>query len=591
MKQGSQYGSRPSNQRVMIGLCLASAPAWAMLISGCTHSAETDTKINDLVRQRSELIDGGSLNPRRNLGEPEDYRRPGQAAKVPPTTNPPAEGLRFDPARDDRDVAKRLDVYAAKPEAGSEAERQTLQLTLEDALRIAQQSAQEFLNAEEEYILAAIRLLMERHAWGPRLFNDTSVTLDGQGTAGSFQSAVNVVNDLRVTQRLPYGGSVEAGWVWRATEQLREQATGRYRQSSDLVLSGNVPLLRGAGLVAQESLIQAERNLVYSARGFETFRRQFLVEIADNYFRLLQIQAQVRNQEQQIANLQRLETVTAALVEAGRKREFEKNQTAARLRQGIASLGSLREQYLLAVDRFKVRLGIPVDRPVEIAALQLNIPEPEISLEEAARRALEFRLDLQNQRDQLDDARRGVANARNNLLPDLDFTGRVDVPTDPTRRRGGVGFDGGWTSYSAGVTFGLPLDREIERLQVRQSIINTQQRQRSYEQFRDNVVIGVRSAVRSIDLARFRLELAEEQVRLNQRRQEEIELNEAAVSQQDIITANDDLLRAQNDRDQALTDLRNAVLTYLRDSGQLRVKRDGTFERLPGMDAAPAGQG
>lgn len=125
----------------------------------------------------------------------------------------------------------------------------------------SQLTGREYLASEEQYIFAAICLLTEQHRWSPRLFNDTSAIVSGSGNQGNFQHALDIINTLRVTQRLPFGGDVEARWVTSSVQQLREQVSDRYRQSGEIALSANVPLLRGAGLIAQEDIIQAEREL------------------------------------------------------------------------------------------------------------------------------------------------------------------------------------------------------------------------------------------------------------------------------------------------------------------------------------------
>ncbi len=480
-----------------------------------------------------------------------------------------------------------------RPAEPPRAREPFLSLDLEGTFRLAQRSAREFKTSEEEYVLAAIRLLIERHRWGPRLFNDTSVVASGNGTDGSYQSAVDLINELRVTQRLPAGGELEARWVWNATEHLREQATGRYRQSSAIVLNGNIPLLRGAGDVAQEDLIQAERDLVYQSRTFERSRRILLVSIASDYFDLVQTRSQIANQVQQIESLREFERQTQALVDAGRKAQFDLNDARNRVLSGVASLANLREQYILQLDRFRVRLGLSLDSMVDVQPITLELPEPDTTIAAATRAALEYRLDLQNQRDQVSDARRAVGNARNNLLPNLDLNGNVNIPTDPDAREGGAAFDPEDLSYTAGVTFGLPLDREIERLQVRQSIIRYEQTQRLYERFRDEVVVAVRAALRGIDLARFQLQLAEQQVKITEQRREEQLLKSDELDTRKRLEAEEDLLTARNNRDKAKTDLRVAILNYLLASDQLRVARDGTFQPLAGMfkpgDGARAG--
>lgn len=456
-------------------------------------------------------------------------------------------------------------------------------LDLSDTFRVAQTSARELRSAEDEYLLTAIRLLIERHLWGPRFFNDTSATIAGFGDEGSFQHAASIVNTLRATQRLPYGGEVEAAWVVRATEQLREQATGRYTQSSELVLRGNIPLLRGAGQVAREDLIQAERELVYQARTFERFRRSFLVSIAGDYFDLVQSAAGIENQVVQIESLRRLEASTKARVEAGRLDAFQTGIATSRVLAGEARLRGQREVYTLQLDRFKVRLGYPPEKPIDLGEIDLTVPEPDISLDEATAIALSLRLDLQNQRDRVGDAWRAVDNRKNDLLPDLDLTGSVGLPTDSDERVGSLSHDPDELTYSAGLLLSLPLDREAERLNLRSASVRLAQSRREYDRSRDNVIVNVRSALRNIDVARFQLDLAEQQVKINERRVEGQTLKKDQLDPQVLVDTANELLDAQNNRDQARTDLRKAILNYLLESDQLRVARDGSFEPLPGM--------
>lgn len=567
-----------------------------VLLAGCTGGMnQIDRQVERLTGVSSQRLGADALSPRANLDDPGRGDRPAQLNKFPATRNPAAADLRFAPAAESRDVNARLQAFVrrsigevrADAEPGEEfavfEEPGAIGLALADSLQAAQRGAREYLNEEEEYLLAAIRLLTERHRWGPRLFNDTGLTFAGDGNNGDFDHALRVVNTLRATQRLPSGGEIEARWVFNATEQLRDRVTDRYEQSNRLALDATIPLLRGAGPAARDDLIQAERDLVYAARDFERFRREFMVSIANDYFRLVQLQNQIRNQMRQLRSLRLLEESTGARVGAGRLPEFERNLASNRVLSAQASLASLGEQYVLAVDRFKVRLGMSPDARVSILPLRFEVPEPDVTLDEAPSSALEYRLDLQNQRDRLTDARRRLNNRRNQLLPDLNVRGGVGVPTDRDDPGAGLDFEFEDLDYSAAFTLSLPLDRQIERLGLKSSIVQLQQAGRSFELARDNVVIDVRSAVRNIELARFRLQLAERQVEINSRRLEEQRLKIDQVDLQRIMDSENDLLDSENQRDQARTDLRNAVLNYLLRSDQLRVARDGTFLPLPGM--------
>lgn len=554
----------------------------SLILYGCSPGLQRiDERTHQMLRESAERLAGNATHPELSYPLPDGLDDPELRNKRPASTNPSAGDLEFSTADEARDVKTRLEGLQDQDLIPAEPQK----LDLPEIFKQSQLTAREHLNAQEDYTLTAIRLLIEQHLFSPRLFNDTTLSYSNTQVDGAnTDNVLSIMNELGVRQRLPFGGEVAARWVWLASEDLRSRVTGQYEQSSAIVLDGNVPLLRGAGDVAQESLIQARRNLVYAARSFEDFRRTFLVSIARDYFNLLLQQDGIDSQERQLESLRSLEQRQREWNEAGLLPEFEVNLARNNVLNAEANLANARESYILAVDRFKVRLGIPPEVKVEILPFELPIPEPDTSLDEATQLALAYRLDLQNQRDQLDDAARSVRNAKNDLLPDLNLAGSVRFPTDADEREGGAVYEPDDTQFNASVTFGLPLDREIERLQLRSAIIGLQRSQRDYEQFRDNLVLDVRARVREIERARFNLTLAEERVKITERRAEEQKIKEDEVDTQSLVDTANDLLQAEQARDQARTDVRNAVLDYLLATGQLRVQRDGRFDPLPGMN-------
>jgi outer membrane protein TolC len=572
-------------QRTVISFVALAGAAALLAASGCTSGLEgIDRRTDALLRESTDRLNGGAIAPQRTWAEPGDLNDPSILSKNPPSNNPAADELSFEVADEARDVAAKLQAQQDEESAIADA----IELDLPGALRQSHLTAREYLSAEEDYILAGIRLLIEQHRWDPRLFNTTTFDIAGGWDDGRPESALRIVNELAARKQLPFGGEVAARWIWEASEDLRSNATGRYRQSSRIVLDGTVPLLRGAGYAAQESLIQSERNLVYAARDFENFRRDLFVSIAGDYFALLQQLDGIVSQEQQLASFEALEARQRAWYEADKIPEIDVNLAANNTLDARANLANRRETYVLALDRFKVRLGIPVRQPVVIKPFELTIPEPDISMNAATELALAFRLDLQNRRDQLDDSKRQVRIAQNNLLPELDLAAGVAFPTDDDAREGGLVYELDDVQYNAGLTFGLPLDREIERLQLRSSMIALQTAERNFDRFRDELILDVRARVREIERARFNLVLAEQRVEITKRRAEEQEIRADEVDTQARVDTANDLLSAQQARDQARTDLRNSVLDYLVATGQMRVNRDGSLNPIPGMIAQPA---
>jgi outer membrane protein TolC len=392
---------------------------------------------------------------------------------------------------------------------------------------------------------------------------------------------------------LPFGGEVEARWITAATHQLVDIVGERTQRSSDLILSANIPLLRDAGLIAQEEIIQAERELVYAARSFERFRREFLVDIARDYFDLVAGQDNIDNQEQRLRSVIALKEQREALVEAGRRAAFEVRNVEQNVSRSQATLSNSQDQFQLAKDRFKVRLGLPIDVDLNILPVTIILPEPSVGVSEAASIALRYRLDYQNTVDRIGDFKRGVENAKNQLLPDLDINATAAFGNeDDGNIKGDLApaYDLNDTDYALGITFGLPLDREIERLGLRQATIQLGRAERNLSQTRDLLIVDARAAVREIERARFALELQELAIKTNELRLYQLELDADQIDAQVKLDAENELLQSRNDRDAALRDLRVAILNYLLVTGQMRVNPDGTFQPLQGMivrEAAP----
>ncbi len=552
-------------------------------LAGCGSAMDRiDRRTTELLIGTSERLGPDALPPQMwaqgALPEERPSGDPYQTGDLP-TQNPAAGELEYARADESQDVIARLERYARPPDDPAT-------LDLVGALRFAMRHGREYRFAEEDYVSAGLQLLAERHLWGPRLFDDLSTEVISAGDGGLYDTSLLLVNDLRVTQRLPWGGQVSARLLAAATENLHRRVAGENVQTAELILSGDVPLLRGAGMAAREELIQLERDVVYAARDFENFRRQYLFDIAADYLQLVVLQLAIVNAERRVEQLEQFESRERALVDSGRVEPFQAALAAQDTLFARDELNGQLETYRLAIDRFKIRIGMDESQALVITPDTPDLPVPDVDLDEAVRAALAYRLDLQNRRDQVDDSRRRVAVARNDLLADLNLAGSIAIPTDGGKDRAGLDFDLDDTIYRASVTLGLPLDRQIERLALRQAQIDLERALLDYDQFRDTVAVEVRASAREIDRSRFSRDLQEENVRIADLRLASIEAAPDRATARDRSEAADDLLRARNDLLRARRDRQVSILQYLLDRGQLRVAPDGTILPLRGMTAA-----
>jgi len=185
--------------------------------------------------------------------------------------------------------------------------------------------------------------------------------------------------------------------------------------------------------------------------------------------------------------------------------------------------------------------------------------------------AYEYRLDLKTAWDRVDDAKRGVDNAKNGLLPELNLVADTRVGNHDLAPASHI--DGRTWTYEAGMDLDLPLDRLPERNVYRRSLIRLQQAQRSYDELRDQAALDARQRLRAIRSAQLSLEIARSSIELAQRRLENANelLRLGSRDSRNVVEALQDLTRAQNDFERARTRLQVAILQFLRDTGTLRV--------------------
>lgn len=553
---------------------------------GCNPGFNTiDHRVNDLLLDTSEGMGQGAPSP-----QVESYAGITTSDEVmddknPPTWNPSADEFLYVPTAetDAQQVLSRLDNYQEEDE---HAELLGLQSSLEWAFI----HSREYQFAEEEYVLACLALLIEQHRWVPRFYDTITPAIDADSDDGFYDTAFNLVNEWKVEQKLPYGGEVSARWLASFSKDLHNRV-GTEDDPSDLtsefILGASVPFLRGAGPVAQEALIQAERNVVYAARAFESFRRSFLVRITKEFLGLQVERRRLQHQQESIRLYELNSEREQALFEAGRVELSSAANAENNVLKAKSQLAQLWEQYRLNVDQFKRLIGYPIDKPARISEDAIALAVPTVDMDSAVQLTLANRLDLQTERDRLIDRQRAIRNAENALLPDLNLNLEAGIPSAGSTGWDGLDPDFRGVNYSAGLSFGLPLDREIERLAVRTAQINLERLQRAFILFRDTLVIDVRAAVRDIDANLFSLDLERRNVVIAQLAVDQIEADPDRVGLLETQNAIEQLQQAQDGRDSAFRDVQVSILRYLEQSGQLRVNTDGTLQLLPGMELLP----
>lgn len=568
---------------LLLAICLM-----AFMAAGCYESAmhRLDNRVTELIQKEQDRRLGADVQSDPRPVPADDHGQALASKDYAASSDGPYPATMPDAAGDSPSPTTEPATQPTTQAATQPVERMNLEAVLSHAIA----HAPEYRQRKEDLFISALDLLAEQHNWGPTFFSNVNTSFQTVPEAGDHDQALSVMQDVGVRQKLPYGGEVSVRALVNYVNQLRsEVGSAQETQSGAVEVNLSIPLLRGAGETAREPLVQARRNLVYAVRDFERFRRSFLVDVASDYFAILEQAVSLANTHRQVESLSRQARRYEALAKAGRVAYFEVQRFQTEVLFALSNLEDQTEQYAAALDQFKLRLGLPVARAVELEPEDIPVEGLLLDPLPLVRAALRSRLDLQNTEDRVEDARRRVRVARNGMLPDLNFTSSLSLPTDPARKYGRFDLDPSSGQLTAGLNLALPVDRFAETIALRTANIGLEQAQRNFDQQQDQVSLEVRQAVRQVKRDQLNLSLQQRNVELAERREREVVLKARELGPEELISATDALLSARNRLEQARRSFRQDALRLLLATEQMRVSAQGQWV-LPGAMAAAATQ-
>ncbi|MDO9475064.1 MAG: TolC family protein [Pseudohongiella sp.] len=480
-------------------------------------------------------------------------------------------------------------------------------INLEQALDLAFALNKDYQLQRERLYLQALSLTADRYrytpifsasanssyAWDTRLSEDTTDTFAQDADALISLPASAVATDERLrtdatlgTRLLLRGGGQIA---LNLTSNFLKFVTGDLDStaSSALVGSFTQPLLRGAGSdIAAETLMQAERDLLYQLREFTRYRQTLAVRIATQYYTVLEARDTVRNN---FAGL------SATLSSLERERAFQAEGLRTPGQVGRLEQSSLQRdrawalaitRYANALDSFKILLGLRADARLMLDDQEMlrmsegNLVPPDITLEQALELTVNNRLDLFTQADRIADRARKLDVAANAFKPGLAMVLRASVPANSNNSATLSDLDFRLTDYSAGLELDIPVDQMSERTAYRRALIDYEVAVRAYESAVDNAKLGVLDAWRALEQAERNYEISMASVRINERRVEEAELRAelGTGNIQDTVDAQNDLINSRTQLTSAIIDHNVAKLALWRDVGLLSVSDNGRWQ-------------
>jgi outer membrane protein len=382
-----------------------------------------------------------------------------------------------------------------------------------------------------------------------------------------------------LSQLMPTGGKVGAAFdnSWNHTNF---QSINNYFQS-DFTLSFSQPLLKNFGKETTELAINVAK---FSKEGaleqFKTKLMDIISQVKSQYYQLYSLR---KNLEVKKASLNLAETIlnnSQAQVKAGVLPAFETLNAqfgvATQQKNLIDAERALKDQ----VDslRFLLQLNdvtdiIPVDAP-----LTDNYVVDEA---QAIQHALAFRPDLNQERVSLRTSELQSRVARNQTLPQLDFTASAaftGLASDYSNDLGKVG-SGKYPAWIAGLELTYPIGNGAAKNDYIKSKLKVEQTRTQVKSLEESISRDVRTAVRAVRSGYLQLDVtARGRAYADEVLQAYIKKQKVGLAtNKDVLDEMNNLVTAQGSEIQAVTDYNNAIVALWKATGELLAKEGITL--------------
>ena len=250
-------------------------------------------------------------------------------------------------------------------------------LTFSNIVELAYLNSREYQRQKEILYSAAMALTLERYDYMCKFTtfgNGVDVNYDHIRTNGRTVNTLGIPSSLQTDKMVALGGTFVTRFANNVLLTFNGPQGFAQDISSNLLFDFNQSVFQRDILL--EPLIQSERNVVYAARNFARFRKEFFFNLAQTYYesqlstyRAIEINTQnyfafVRALDQAEAEVRSGVSDAPPRVQID---QIEQNMLAGRSRL-ISTCNSLETN----LDRLKLTLGLPTETPINIDLRELE---------------------------------------------------------------------------------------------------------------------------------------------------------------------------------------------------------------------------
>lgn len=425
-----------------------------------------------------------------------------------------------------------------------------VRMSLEDCIGIALEQNPDLQVVRMEPLKSDADIMSARGEFDPLLKHTTSDTHATQGDAGvsqlgSLSSTLGSVlgNSLggalgstlgsrlggllggktdietsKATSKTGLNGKLPTGTLYEISLETSKQESNLSDilepWSGSLTLTVSQPLLRGRGLAVNLARIRMAKNMRKSNElQVRLAVMNTVSQVVKSYWDLVGGIENVNVREEALANAQRLLDISQKRFEIGTAAAIEVLQAKAGVaarqsdlisaRSSVENAGDVLKQILNLRDSeiFSARRIVPTDRP-QVAEFKMeDVAKLDEELQSGIENAIEFRPEILIAQLDIENARLDRTRAANGMLPDISVTGSVSQGGQD-KSSSGV-FDRieerDDHSYTIAVQGSVPIGNRVARGAYQRSDLTLRQAEQRLERAKQDVMLKVRLALRSVE--------------------------------------------------------------------------------------------
>ncbi len=311
--------------------------------------------------------------------------------------------------------------------------------TLAEIVELARRNSRSYQSEKEQLYSAALAVSLLRYEYELKFSpfgNGADVNYLHSRFDGETVNTLGIPSSFQIEKTFATGAQFLARFANDVLLTYNGPDGFSYDVGSELLFDFTQQVLQRDILL--EPITQAERDLVYAARDFIRFRKEFFFDLASQYYNILRIYRNIEIDSQNYFSLVR--TVRQAQSEVLAGVQNAPNQVAVdqfeqSLLSGRRNVIETCNQLERALDQLKLAMGLPTEQTIDINLTELEQLTLQDEIEVAAERVQRWRRRVEQQRDTAQVERGELLNAdvflTERLLEWVQLRQRLDPDTPP----------------------------------------------------------------------------------------------------------------------------------------------------------------